>query len=108
MVPCEPVEYGWLPAPVLQHLRRRLDEVALGRGATEAGALGRRQRLMEDVPEFMEERHHLGVAQKRRLRRRRLRKVRDYCADGFLVRAICESAAPAQCECGSVAVLVRP
>ena len=56
----------FVPDPVLEHLGWRLDEVAFGLRAAELEVSSAGQRLVEDVPELVEERHHFAVAQERR------------------------------------------
>ena len=105
----KPASTSGTPDPVLEHLRRRLDEVASPCACRRsAGARRGRQRLVEDVAELVEERLDLGVAQQRGLRRGRLREVGDDRADRRLVAAVRQRAAADEREGGGVAVLVRP
>jgi hypothetical protein len=57
----EDVEHLARPGPLLEHLRRRLDEVAHRVGARVARELGAREQVVEHVAELVEEGHHLLV-----------------------------------------------
>ena len=105
----EAAQHVALPHPVLEHLRRRLDEVALGRRAGElersASCVSVWCRMWPNSWKNVT----TSVWRKQRRRvGRRLREVGDDRADRLLVRAIGQAPAGAQRERGGVAELVRP
>ena len=55
------VQHLFVPNPVLQHLRRRFDEIARHARAGEAGVFGAGQNRVHGVAEFVEERFHVLV-----------------------------------------------
>ena len=67
-----------LEAPVLEHLRRRLDEVARDRRPVEPRETRLAEQPVEDVAHLVEEGHDVVVPHQRGLRGRRLREVRDH------------------------------
>ena len=67
----ETVQHFFVPHPVLQHLRGRLDEIARHAGAGEARVFGARQDRVHGVAEFVEDRFDVVVRQERRLVLRR-------------------------------------
>ena len=61
----ESVENFFVPDPVLQHLRRRFDEIARHIGAGEAAIFRARHDRVQRVAEFVEERFHVAVRHER-------------------------------------------
>ena len=59
----EPAQDGRLPTPVLKHLRRRLHEVVVRRGAGVPQVLGPGERRVQHVPELVEEHDEFIFAQ---------------------------------------------
>lgn len=60
-MPAEGLELGRGPAPVLEHLAGRLDEVADRVGPVEAGVGRPRHQVVDAVAQLVEERHDLVV-----------------------------------------------
>ena len=76
------------PDPLLEHLRRRLDEVPLGRDARDAGPPRvAAEHVVQQVAELVEERLDVGVLHQRRLGAG-LREVADQHALGQLRPAL--------------------
>src|ERR1051326_5149411 len=74
-----------IPDPVLEHLRRRFNEVALGAGAGTTKVPSAGEGLVEDVAELVEKGLDLRMSEERRLRGRRFGEVRDDGAYRLLV-----------------------
>ncbi|KAG7144540.1 hypothetical protein HYQ46_006711 [Verticillium longisporum] len=76
-------EHAGRPAPVLQHLRRRLNKVPDYAGAVESAVLGAARKVVDAVAQLVEQRDDLIVLQQRRLLRRGLAKVADQRRGGL-------------------------
>lgn len=74
------LEHLWLPAPILQHLRRCLDEIASDGCSMEPGELGPRKESMEDVAHFVEEGYNVVVTHESWLIGSWLGKIGDHCS----------------------------
>ena len=73
-----------IPDPIFEHLTRSLDEVPLDGRSGESDGLGFCADAVHHVAELVEEGLDLVVVQQGRLRLRRLREVRQHCADSQL------------------------
>ncbi|AUX44084.1 uncharacterized protein SOCE26_055440 [Sorangium cellulosum] len=103
----EQVEHLARPRPLLEHLARRLDEVAHGRGPRVGGQLRAREEVVQHVPELVEEGHHVLVGHERRLRPG-LREVALERRDRRLPRPVVEPLRRPHREHRRVFVLVGP
>jgi hypothetical protein len=77
-------EHHGLPAPVLKHLRGRLDEVAGDLGTVEAEITSSGEQGVECMTHLMEEGHHVVVGHECRYTRGRLCKVSNHGRHGAL------------------------
>jgi hypothetical protein len=75
-----------LPAPIFEHLTRRLDEISLHSGSGEARRIGPCADVVDDVPELVEEGDHLVVVEQGGLRGSRLCKICQHCTYSDLKR----------------------
>ena len=65
-MPAEPLQDARVPAPLLEHLRGRLDEVPLGADARDPRPPGpASEQVVQEMPELVEEGHHLAVLEQR-------------------------------------------
>lgn len=94
-----------LPAPILQHLRRRFDEIASDGGAVEPGVLGLAEEAMEDVAHLMEEGDDVVVSHESGLVRSGLSEVGDHRGEGVGARTVFLGVAAKQGPDGGMRVL---
>ncbi len=94
-----------LPDEVLEHLRRRLHEVQRDRGAGHGDVARRRQRLVHQMAELVEEGLHVLERHERGLALLALGEVHDHRRHGLAVAARLELAAVDDAEGRAVRVL---
>src|SRR5438128_2315989 len=104
-MPREEIERFLLPRPLLEHLRRRLDEVTRDARAREGRELRLAEQVMDDVTELVEEGDRVLVAHERGRGAARLRKVALDGADRYQPRTVRHLHGVADAEHGGVLVL---
>ena len=84
----ETVEHFFVPDPVLQHLRRRFDEITGDMCSGKAAMPRTGCDFVQDVAEFVEQRFHVGMGHERRLVCARRRKIAKQRRNRTLILAV--------------------